>query len=52
VPIDDLRARAVVIGRRGPNFGTFADRDDAEAVRSAQAARDHVEIARLEHAQR
>ena len=41
-----------VVGRRGPDLGAFADRDDAEAIRAAQAPRDHVEIARLEHAQR
>ena len=52
VPIDDLCARAMVVSRRGADLGALADRDDAEAIRAAQAARDHVDVARLEHAQR
>ena len=43
MPVDDLGARAVVVRRRGADLGALADRDDAEAIRAAQAARDHVD---------
>ena len=43
--------RAVLVGRRGAHLGPFADGDDAEAVLAAQATRNHIDIARLEHAQ-
>ena len=46
------RQRADLERLRGADLGALADRDDAEAIGAPQAARDHVEIARLEDPQR